>query len=149
MTIIESENTIGPRIKMLNTLVEKELNNALANLDTPLTGTQMAVLMTINDTQGKVITQKDMEQSLRLSHPTIRGVIKRLVAMNLISTSKLANDQRQVVLNMTSTGTKLVTDNRDKITQSVQNVEVKMVAGLSIETQQLILQTLNKMISNF
>lgn len=149
MTIIESENTIGPRIKMLNTLVEKELNNALANLDTPLTGTQMAVLMTINDTQGKVITQKDMEQSLRLSHPTIRGVIKRLVAMNLISTSKLANDQRQVVLNMTSTGTKLVTDNRDKITQSVQNIEVKMVAGLSIETQQLILQTLNKMISNF
>lgn len=149
MTIIESENTIGPRIKMLNTLVEKELNNALANLDTPLTGTQMAVMMTINDTQGKVITQKDMEQNLRLSHPTIRGVIKRLVAMNLISTSKLANDQRQIVLNMTSTGTKLVTDNRDKITQSVQNVEVKMVAGLSIETQQLILQTLNKMISNF
>ena len=149
MTTIESTNAIGPKIKMLNTLVEKELNNTLANLDTPLTGTQMTVLMTINDTSADVITQKDMEKILRLSHPTTRGVVKRLVAMDLINTSKMPNDQRQVVLNMTATGAELVRDNRQAINNSVQAVENKIVAGLSAENQQALLNALNTMIHNF
>ncbi|MFC6179973.1 MarR family winged helix-turn-helix transcriptional regulator [Lactiplantibacillus daowaiensis] len=149
MATTKTVTAIGPRIKMLNTLVEKELNNTLANLDTPLTGTQMTVLMTINDTQDSVITQKNMESILRLSHPTTRGVIKRLVAMNLISTSKMPNDQRQVVLNMTSQGVDLVKVNRDKINKSVQAVEARIVAGLSTKNQQEFLKVLNKMINNF
>lgn len=149
MTTFKSNSVIGPKIKMLNTLVEKELNNTLANLDNPLTGTQITVLMTINDAHEQIITQKKMEEALKLSHPTTRGIVKRLVAMNLISTSKLADDQRQVTLHMTNLGTQIIEKNRTKINESVKNVESKITTSLSQEEQKQFLEMLTKIISNF
>ncbi|WP_318766562.1 MarR family winged helix-turn-helix transcriptional regulator [Lactiplantibacillus carotarum] len=149
MTQLNDVNAIGPKLKVLNTLVEKELNNTLATMTPALTGTQVAVLMTLADESVTTVTQKQMEGILHLSHPTTRGVIKRLVSMQLIATSKLVTDQRQVVLALTSNGRQFISENRAQINQSTNKVERKLVGTLSDEAQRQFLTTLATMIRQF
>ncbi|MGL6207861.1 MAG: MarR family winged helix-turn-helix transcriptional regulator, partial [Lactobacillus panisapium] len=93
-------NQLGPKIKIANTVIEKELNNRFAEMfkKYSLTGAQISLLVFLYDSKGRTITQKEIADTFVLSHPTIRGIVKRLEDNNLISTSHLKNDQRQIVL---------------------------------------------------
>lgn len=149
MTQLTDDQLIGPKIKVLNTLVEKELNNTLAPLSPTLTGTQVAVLMTLAERPVGTVTQKQMETLLHLSHPTTRGVIKRLAGMNLLYTTKSAVDQRQVVLQLTATGRQFVATNQGRINQATQKVERQLTSRLSPAEQEQFRQLLQKMTASF
>lgn len=140
---------LGPKLKIINTLVEKELNNTLAKLEPHVTGSQVAVLMQLFQRSPQLITQKELEVQLRLSHPTTRGIVKRLSIMGLIFTTQSISDRRQMVLSLTSEGQTLMNRSHEKIYASVRNVERKLNQGISVEERQQFIKILNKMITNF
>lgn len=94
-------NSLAQQLKMLNIMIEKEMNHDLRALGINLTGTQVAVLMQLHQNPKQTITQKQIEVALKLSHPTTRGIVKRLVATGLITTTPAPQDQRQVALLLT------------------------------------------------
>lgn len=95
-------NNLGQQLKVLNILFEKDMNNGLKQLGITLTGTQTAVLMQLADRHPQQLTQKEVETTLRLSHPTTRGIVKRLAATGLIDlpTKQGHNKQRQHFANV-------------------------------------------------
>jgi len=139
-------DSLGQQLKVLNILVEKAMNNGLKQLGLSLTGTQVAVLSLVQ--QRAPITQKQVEVALKLSHPTTRGIVKRLVATGLVQTTAQAADQRQIVLRLTATGQDLMKTNFEQLKAQVVGVESQMVNGLSTTEQATLQQLLMRMIQN-
>lgn len=139
-------DSLGQQLKVLNILVEKAMNNGLKQLGLSLTGTQVAVLSLVQ--QRAPITQKQVEVALKLSHPTTRGIVKRLVATGLVQTTAQAADQRQIVLRLTATGQDLMKTNFEQLKAQVAGVESQMVNGLSTAEQATLQQLLMRMIQN-
>lgn len=139
-------DSLGQQLKVLNILVEKAMNNGLKQLGLSLTGTQVAVLSLVQ--QRAPITQKQVEVALKLSHPTTRGIVKRLVATGLVQTTAQAADQRQIVLRLTATGQDLMKTNFEQLKAQVVGVESQMVNGLSTAEQATLQQLLMRMIQN-
>ena len=139
---------IGPQIKKLNTLIEKEMNNSINELLPNFTGAQFAVLVIIYENKADDLTQKDIETQLRLSHPTTRGMVKRLCNLDLIYITPMVSDRRQVIVKLTETGSKFMDENYDEITRRVTMIEQKFVKDIPTDEQEKFLKTLNKMIDN-
>ncbi|MGL6206151.1 MAG: MarR family winged helix-turn-helix transcriptional regulator, partial [Lactobacillus panisapium] len=95
------------------------------------------------------ITQKEIADTFVLSHPTIRGIVKRLEDNNLISTSHLKNDQRQIVLTLSAKGFALLDDNITAIHEIMDKVNKRIVAGLSDADVKQLGHILNVIIGNF
>ena len=142
------EDNIGRNLKTLNNLVEKKLNNDLRSLGVNLTGTQMSVLMQLFANQGTPLTQKQIETELKLSHPTTRGINKRLVKAGLVETQVVPTDKRQVQLQLTAKGQDLITTYSRQLEKQVTLVETQMLRGINPETQAAVLAAIRTMIHN-
>lgn len=144
-------NNLGPKIKIANTLIEKQLNNEFAKVfdEYSLTGAQISLLLYLYDSKGRTVTQKEIADVFVLSHPTVRGIVKRLADSNLIATSHLEHDQRQVVLTLTNQGFNLINDNAEKIRIIMDNVNQRIILGFSAQEVEGFEQAIEKIISNF
>ncbi|GEO73978.1 hypothetical protein LNA02_06760 [Levilactobacillus namurensis] len=142
------EDNIGRNLKTLNNLVEKKLNNDLRSLGVSLTGTQMSVMMWLHNNQGVPLTQKQIETELKLSHPTTRGINKRLVEAGLIETQVVAEDKRQIQLQLTPKGRDLLDSYSHQLKMKVDAVEAKMLTGIDANTQTILLSSIRTMIRN-
>lgn len=144
-------NRIGPKIKIANTVIEKELNNRFAELFSKysLTGAQISLLVYLYDSKGRTITQKEIADTFVLSHPTIRGIVKRLEDNELIATSHLKSDQRQIVLTLTSKGFDLLDENIAEIHAIMNKVNEKIIKGLSDSEVKQLVHILDNIITNF
>ena len=144
-------NRIGPKIKIANTLIEKELNKQFAEIfrDYSLTGAQISLMIYLYESKARQITQKEVADAFVLSHPTIRGIVKRLEANKLIATSRLENDQRQIVLKLSDKGFNLIDKNIVKIRSIMTNVNTRITKGLSDREISELEQVLSKISANF
>lgn len=144
-------NQLGPKIKIANTVIEKELNNRFAELfkKYSLTGAQISLLVYLYDSKGRTITQKEIADTFVLSHPTIRGIVKRLEDNGLIATSHLKNDQRQIVLTLSAKGFDLLDENITEIHDIMNKVNERIVAGLTETDVKQLEHILNVIIKNF
>lgn len=139
---------IGQQIKTLNILVAKELSNNLKNVGVELTSTQATVLAMLDASQNNQLRQKALEASLQLSHPTTRGIVKRLVAAGLVETTTLLSDRRQVWLLLTVDGQKLIARDLPQIKRQRAAVEAKLLHQIPETEWELFSHTLAKMIRN-
>ena len=144
-------NRIGPKIKIANTLIEKELNKQFAEIfrDYSLTGAQISLMIYLYESKARQITQKEVADAFVLSHPTIRGIVKRLEANKLIATSSLESDQRQIVLKLSDKGFNLIDKNIVKIRSIMTNVNTRITKGLSDREISELEQVLSKISANF
>ncbi len=144
-------NRIGPKIKIANTLIEKELNKEFGEIfrDYSLTGAQISLMIYLYDSKERKITQKEVADIFVLSHPTIRGIVKRLEANKLIVTSRLENDQRQIVLELSNEGFNLIDKNIFKIRSIMTNINNRITKDLSNQEISELEQVLNKISANF
>lgn len=95
------ENDIGFMIKQLNDSLEKKANEDLqAN---GLTLSQLRVMSFIAG-NGFQTTQKEIEDHLEVSHPTVNGLLKRLEAKGKITTELSTNGRLSKIVRMTETG---------------------------------------------
>lgn len=132
-------NRIGPKIKAANTLIEKQLNNQFGEMfkDYSLTGAQISLMVFLYDAKDRTVTQKEIADMFVLSHPTIRGIVRRLEENGLIYTTRLETDQRQIVLQLSDKGFALVDKNINKIHAILDNTNAQITQGSSaVEVEQ-------------
>ena len=144
-------NRIVPKIKAANTLIEKQINNNFAGMikEYSLTGAQISLMVFLYDSKGRTITQKEIEGAFVLSHPTIRGIVKRLEDSKLIWTSHLKTDQRQIVLTLSNKGFNLIDKNIAKIHKILDDTNEKIVGDLSSREISHLEQILDRIIAAF
>ena len=132
----------GRLIKTLNTTIERNINRQLAKYD--LTGTQGIIIGYLSHNQDKEICQKHLEREFDLSHPTMSSILTRMESKGLIATSPLPKDRRYKKVFITEKGLDLDKD----IFASIEEMEAKMVTGLSEEQQNELKSLLNVLIKN-
>lgn len=121
----------SPQIKILNTLIEKELDKHLMAQEAGFTSTQMSVVIYLFDHRDETIQQNDLDTEFRLSRPTINGIIKRLVEKDAIRLEKSPKDSRakQIILQP-----RIIDDfkqHQSEFERDMTNLELRMFAGMN------------------
>ena len=144
-------NRIGPKIKAANTLIEKQLNNQFGEMfkDYSLTGAQISLMVFLYDAKDRTVTQKEIADMFVLSHPTIRGIVRRLEENGLIYTTHLETDQRQIVLQLSDKGFALVDKNITKIHAILDNTNAQITQGSSVVEVEQFEAFLDQIIEGF
>ncbi|MCT6891389.1 MAG: MarR family transcriptional regulator [Lactobacillus sp.] len=144
-------NRIGPKIKAANTLIEKQLNNQFGEMfkDYSLTGAQISLMVFLYDAKDRTVTQKEIADMFVLSHPTIRGIVRRLEENGLIYTTHLETDQRQIVLQLSDKGFALVDKNINKIHAILDNTNEQITQGSSVVEVEQFEAFLDQIIEGF
>ncbi|MDF7666220.1 MarR family transcriptional regulator [Bifidobacterium sp. ESL0745] len=144
-------NNLGPLIKVANTLIEKELNNRVASMfeGYSLTGPQITLMVYLHDAHGHAVTQREIADRFVLSHPTIRGIVKRLESAGLIETSQLESDRRQILLELTAEGKRLMDVHIDDIHAVMTQINGKITDGLGSAEQGKLVAALKRIVENF
>lgn len=94
-------NALGPRFKMVNEALGRMANQQLAESD--LTFSQV-ILLSVVEEHGGVCAQRDLEHELSIAHPTVTGLVKRLLAKGYVETYVNADDARVKMVQITSLG---------------------------------------------
>lgn len=128
--------------KMLNTAIERLLNNELAGYG--LTYTQATVIGYLKQKEGQDICQKDIEASLGLTHPTVSSILHRMEEKGMIRTESREEDHRYKRITLTPASAQLVHDIRSRIS----GIEARLYAGLSEKELAVLDQMMQKMLHN-
>lgn len=83
---------VGVLIKLIHDRLEVLANKHLKQFD--LTLSQIRVLGFLRDRQGGVSSQKDIQAYLKVSHPTVVGLLNRLESKGFVVCEIDANDRR-------------------------------------------------------
>lgn len=118
---------IGSYIKVINDHLEKNCNNDLKRFD--LTISQIRVLMFLNERNGRKTSQKDIEEYLEVTHPTVIGIIKRLESKGFIRSETDAKDRRIKNIYLTEKESQV----RDHMERSRSEIEARLTSNMSAE----------------
>ena len=75
---------IGFIIKLINDSIVAQVNLFLKPYEVTLR--QLRILGYLHDNKDKLVTQKELEEELQVSHPTVVGILQRLEKKGLIKT---------------------------------------------------------------
>lgn len=128
--------------KILNTAIERVLNQEMAELD--ITYTQATVIGYLDRKQNCEICQKDIELGLGLTHPTVSSILNRLEEKNLIKTEPLESDRRYKKILITDKSASITFAIKDKI----EKIAEKLFDGLDKEEVDELSDIINKLIRN-
>ena len=120
---------------------EKFANIKLSNFG--LTFTQSNALGYIAERSGSV-TQKDLEEHMEIQHSAVVGIVSRLEAKGMITTSSCPHDRRQKLLFVTELGKQINND----IQEDKDKVEATLISGFSEEEAALLEKMLIRVYKN-
>lgn len=133
-------NSIGSNIKYINDQMIQRMNHNLKHDN--LTATQLNCLIQLDQNQRSSLESKELEKLLRVSQPTVAGIVQRLVAKGLISTLNSPEDRRVKLIQLTTAGMELI----DKAKEDMQRADRELVVALTDE-EQAIFATLSEKIA--
>ena len=130
--------------KFINGRVITKINKNLAEFN--LTGVQHEILCFIDRNEHeRDVFQKDIEKCLKLTNPTVTGIIKRLEEKEMIIRYPSSTDARYKCLHVTEKG-------REVICKSFQfganNIEKKLVSGMTDEEVKMLKDLLYRALKN-
>lgn len=128
--------------KILNTAIERILNQEMAELD--ITYTQATVIGFLNMNESKEICQKDIEHGLGLTHPTVSSILNRLEEKNLIMTEPLQSDRRYKKIVLTDKSS----DMTYAIKAKIAKITDQIFSGFSEKESDQLSFTIRKLINN-
>lgn len=128
---------IGQRMKLL-------FNERL--LPYHITAQQARIVGFVGSAQkeGKLIYQKDIEEELELTGPSITSLLQGLERKSFIKRRPDPADERRKTVIVLPKGLELLHD----LASVFQHIDEKMVHDLSVEQQQTLLQALEQMAHN-
>lgn len=129
-------------IKILNTAVERLMNQELAELG--LTYTQTTVIGYLFDNDGREVCQKDIEDSLGLTHPTMSSILSRMEKNGFLTTEPSSVDRRYKTIRLTPKATEL----RAAISEKYQRLKTVLYQGISEEDRAVFEVVLRTMLQN-
>lgn len=133
---------IGFLIKNIDDKLKAKAN---ANLkEHGLTIAQGRVLSILAELKGADTTQKDLEEALGVSHPTMAGIISRMEAGGFVVCHQDTNDKRNKIVMMTEKAV-AVDNNIEKVIESNEN---EMLKPLSDTERKELARMLSLIINN-
>ncbi|WP_294390468.1 MarR family transcriptional regulator [uncultured Clostridium sp.] len=135
---------VGLLIKFINGRVVTKINKNLADFN--LTGVQHEILCFIDRNEHeRDVFQKDIEKCLKLTNPTVTGIVKRLEEKEMIARCPSSTDARYKCLHVTEKG-------RDVICKSFKfgadNIEKQLVKDLSDDEVKMLKDLLYRVLKN-
>lgn len=139
---MDERKSVGFMIKLINESMEKKSNKALKQFD--ITFSQGKVLSYLHRRSGLKTSQKDIEDHLQVSHPTVVGILKRLEIKGLITTEFDVEDKRTKNIYLTSKEEILYKE----IMELRKSMEEKLFDGLSSDEVEQLVYMLNVIYHN-
>lgn len=110
----------------------------------PVTAAQGRVLMYLKKQEGRVVTQRELERYLGVSHATVKGLLERLEEKGYVRTAFDAADGRVKNVYMTEEHERY----KEKVHALLEELDAQMLRGLSEEEQRELTRMLEKIYSN-
>lgn len=144
MKNFDPKEHVGLLIKFINGRVVTKINKNLVEFN--LTGVQHEILCFIdrNEHEGDVF-QRDIEKCLKLTNPTVTGIVKRLEEKEMIVRCPSSNDARYKCLHVTEKGKEVICKS---FNFGSNNIEKKLVKGMSHEEVKMLKHLLYKALRN-
>lgn len=133
---------VGKLIKELNTSLENNFNKYFKKYK--LTSSQMDILMFLFSNEDKIVNQRDIENYLGLTNPTIAGTLFRLEKKGFIKRKRGLEDKRYKEIYLTEKSRKL----KYVIFEYIKNNDNKMFADISKEEKENLKNIIVKLIKN-
>ena len=144
MRNFDPKEHVGLLLKFINGRVNTKINKNLAEFN--LTGVQHEILCFIDRNEHeRDVFQKDIEKCLKLTNPTVTGIVKRLEEKEMIVRCPSSKDARYKCLHVTEKG-------RDVICKSFKfganHIEKNLVKGMTEEEIKIFKDLLYRSLKN-
>lgn len=134
---------IGAMIKILSETIGQKVNAQCKNLN--LTMQQMNILFFLKSREGKEETsQKDIQDYMRLSHPTVVNIIRLLKDKGFITISIREQDRRNKIVSLTGKEEGFLSE----MINNRERMEKLLVRGLTEKEQEDLRRYLVQMYQN-
>lgn len=126
------ERDIGFLFKQINMQIKKAIDKNLMEYD--LTTSQSRVLFFIHFRGEDKTSMKDIEEHMKVTHPTVIGIVKRLEEKGFVTTASDPEDRRVKLVTITQKTTKMI----KKLDQGKRKMDEKLLKGFTEqETKEL------------
>ena len=144
MRNFDPKEHVGLLIKFINGRVNTKINKNLVEFN--LTGVQHEILCFINRNEHeRDVFQKDIEKCLKLTNPTVTGIVKRLEEKEMIVRCPSSDDARYKCLHVTEKGKEVICKS---FRFGAENIEKQLVKGMSDEEVKMFKSLLYKSLKN-
>lgn len=144
MRNFDPKEHVGLLVKFINGKVNNRVNKNLAEFN--LTGVQHEILCFINRNEHeRDVFQKDIEKCLKLTNPTVTGIVKRLEEKEMIVRCSSSNDARYKCLHVTEKGKEVICKS---FKFGAENIEKQLVKGMSDEEIKMLKDLLYRALRN-
>lgn len=129
-------------IKYISDKVRQKADNNLKNHNVTLS--QVRVLNFLWRENGSC-SQKQIEDFLQVSHPTVVGLVSRMEQSGYIQTSVSPDDKRNKIVTVTDSGMSLACE----LCRYMEDIDKRMLVGLTDEQQAQLADMLYIVAQNF
>lgn len=133
---------IGKLIKQLHIALENNFNKFSKKYK--LTSSQMDILIFLLHNENKIANQRDIENFLSLSNPTIAGTLLRLEKKGFIIRKISSKDKRYKEIYLTDKSREL----KDIIFKYIRDNDNKMFSNMSEEEKENLKNIITKILNN-
>ena len=133
---------IGKLIKQLHIALENNFNKFSKKYK--LTSSQMDILIFLLHNENKIVNQRDIENFLSLSNPTIAGTLLRLEKKGFIIRKISSKDKRYKEIYLTDKSREL----KDIIFKYIRDNDNKMFSNMSEEDKENLKNIITKILNN-
>lgn len=133
---------IGKLIKQLHIALENNFNKFSKKYK--LTSSQMDILIFLLHNENKIVNQRDIENFLSLSNPTIAGTLLRLEKKEFIIRKISSKDKRYKEIYLTDKSREL----KDIIFKYIRDNDNKMFSNMSEEEKENLKNIITKILNN-
>ncbi|TXJ37560.1 MarR family winged helix-turn-helix transcriptional regulator [Brachyspira aalborgi] len=133
---------IGKLIKQLHIALENNFNKFSKKYK--LTSSQMDILIFLIHNENKIVNQRDIENFLSLSNPTIAGTLLRLEKKGFIIRKISSKDKRYKEIYLTDKSREL----KDIIFKYIRDNDNKMFLNMSEEEKENLKNIITKILNN-
>ena len=133
---------IGKLIKQLHIALENNFNKFSKKYK--LTSSQMDILIFLLHNKNKIVNQRDIENFLSLSNPTIAGTLLRLEKKVFIIRKISSKDKRYKEIYLTDKSREL----KDIIFKYIRDNDNKMFSNMSEEEKENLKNIITKILNN-
>ena len=133
---------IGKLIKQLHIALENNFNKFSKKYK--LTSSQMDILIFLLHNEDKIVNQRDIENFLSSSNPTIAGTLLRLEKKGFIIRKISSKDKRYKEIYLTDKSREL----KDIIFKYIRDNDNKMFSNMSEEEKENLKNIITKILNN-
>ena len=138
---MNKNNEIGYLIHKIDTKIKANMNQELSRHDLTFSHSQVIHLLRLN---GGQLSQKALQDLMKVSHPTVVGLVQRLESNGYVKTEIDENDKRYKIVTLCDIADEFKKD----MMRSKERFDKKMFQDLPQEKLDELYQILQKMYEN-